>query len=58
MNIEKFTQNAQQAVMDAQNLAIVEGNPTIDGEHIHEAQRGRAASFDAKYAAYAEKYLN
>ncbi|MBE6039596.1 MAG: ATP-dependent chaperone ClpB [Clostridiales bacterium] len=35
MNIEKFTQNAQQAVMDAQNLAIVEGNPTIDGEHIH-----------------------
>jgi len=29
-----------------------------DGEHIHEAQRGRAASFDAKYAAYAEKYLN
>ena len=29
-----------------------------DGEHIHEAMRRHAASFDAKYAAYAGKYLN
>ena len=29
-----------------------------DGEHIHEAMRRHAASFDAKYAAYATKYLN
>ncbi|MCQ2538135.1 MAG: ATP-dependent chaperone ClpB [Lachnospiraceae bacterium] len=37
MNIEKFTQNAQQAVMDCQNIAISEGHQTIDGEHMHMA---------------------
>ena len=35
MNIEKYTNNAQQAVMDSQNIALAEGNPNIDGEHIH-----------------------
>jgi ATP-dependent Clp protease ATP-binding subunit ClpB len=35
MNIEKYTQNAQQAVMDCQNIAVAEGNQMIDGEHIH-----------------------
>lgn len=35
MNIEKYTENAQQAVIDAQNIAINEGNQTMDGEHLH-----------------------
>lgn len=35
MNIEKFTQNAQQAVLDCQNIAVAMGNQMVDGEHIH-----------------------
>ena len=35
MNIEKYTQNAQQIVMDCQNIAVAEGNQMVDGEHIH-----------------------
>ena len=37
MNIEKYTQNAQQAVMDCQNIAISEGHQLLDGEHLHMA---------------------
>ena len=37
MNIEKYTQNAQQAVMDCQNIAISEGHQMLDGEHLHMA---------------------
>lgn len=35
MNIEKYTQNAQQAIMDCQNIAISEGHQMLDGEHLH-----------------------
>ena len=35
MNIEKYTQNAQGAVMDSQNIAISMGHQTLDGEHMH-----------------------
>ncbi len=35
MNIEKYTQNAQQVVMDCQNIAVAEGNQMVDGEHVH-----------------------
>ena len=35
MNIEKFTQNAQQAIMDCQNIAISKGHQMLDGEHLH-----------------------
>lgn len=35
MNIEKYTQNAQSAIMDCQNIAISEGNQTLEPEHIH-----------------------
>ena len=35
MNIEKYTQNAQQAVMDCQNIAVSEGHQMLDGEHLH-----------------------
>lgn len=37
MNIEKYTQNAQTAVMDSQNIAISMGHQMLDGEHIHMA---------------------
>ena len=37
MNIEKYTQNAQSAVMDSQNIAIESGHQMLDGEHIHMA---------------------
>ena len=37
MNIEKYTQNAQSAVMDSQNIAISMGHQMLDGEHIHMA---------------------
>ena len=35
MNIEKYTQNAQSAIMDCQNIAISEGHQMLDGEHLH-----------------------
>ena len=35
MNIEKYTQNAQQAIMDCQNIAVSEGHQMLDGEHLH-----------------------
>ncbi len=35
MNIEKYTQNAQQAIMDCQNIGLSEGNQTLDVEHLH-----------------------
>ena len=35
MNIEKYTQNAQGAIIDCQNIAIEEGNQQIDVEHLH-----------------------
>ena len=35
MNIEKYTQNAQGAIIDCQNIAVEEGQQQIDGEHLH-----------------------
>ena len=35
MNIEKYTQNAQQVVLDCQNIATSSGHQMIDGEHVH-----------------------
>ena len=35
MNIEKYTQNAQQVVLDCQNIATSSGHQMVDGEHIH-----------------------
>ena len=34
MNIEKYTQNAQGAIIDCQNIAVEEGHQQIDGEHL------------------------
>lgn len=35
MNIEKFTQNAQNAIMECQNIAISEGHQMLEVEHLH-----------------------
>ena len=35
MNFEKFTQNAQSAVVDCQNIGVQEGHQQLDGEHLH-----------------------
>lgn len=35
MNIEKYTQNAQSAVMECQNMGISMGNQTLEAEHLH-----------------------
>jgi len=37
MNIEKYTQNAQSAIVECQNIAISEGHQMLDGEHLHMA---------------------
>lgn len=35
MKIEKFTQKAKEAMMEAQDLAIIKGNQMIDENHLH-----------------------
>ena len=35
MNLERYTQNAQKAVMECQNIAVSEGHQVLDGEHLH-----------------------
>ncbi len=35
MNLDKYTQNAQGAIIDCQNLALEEGHQQLDGEHLH-----------------------
>ena len=35
MNIEKYTQNAQSAIIESQNLAIENGNQSLEAEHLN-----------------------
>ena len=35
MNLEKYTQNAQAAIVESQNVAISKGHQQVDGEHLH-----------------------
>ena len=35
MNIERYTQNAQSALMDSQNIVLEMGHQQLDGEHLH-----------------------
>ena len=35
MNFENYTKNAQGAIAACQNIAIREGHPQVDGEHLH-----------------------
>ena len=52
MNIEKFTQNAQGAVVDCQNIAISMGHQTLDGEHLHLALLQQRDGLIGKLLAY------
>ena len=49
MNLEKYTQNAQGAIMDCQNIAIEEGHQQLDGARriaVHmDIQNNRSESF-------------
>jgi ATP-dependent Clp protease ATP-binding subunit ClpB len=35
MNLEKYTQKAQQAIMESQDIAVRMGHQQLDGEHLH-----------------------
>lgn len=35
MNIDKYTQKAQEAIMESQNIAVANGNQELTGEHVH-----------------------
>lgn len=35
MNFDKFTQKAQMAILECQNIGIQEGHQQLDGEHLH-----------------------
>ena len=35
MNFDKYTQNAQAAIADCQNIAIENGQQQLEGEHLH-----------------------
>lgn len=35
MNLEKYTQKAQDAIVEMQNIAVSEGHQQLDGEHLH-----------------------
>lgn len=37
MNFDRFTQNAQAAVADSQNIGVQEGHQQLEGEHLHMA---------------------
>ena len=54
MNIEKYTQNAQSAIIDCQNIAIEEGHQQIDGEHLHLALLMQKDGFIPKLLKFME----
>ncbi len=54
MNIEKYTQNARQAVFDAQNSAISEGHQVVDVEHLHMALLSQMDGLIPKLLGYIE----
>lgn len=53
MNIEKYTQKAQEAVIDCQNIAVEEGHQAVDGEHLHMALLQQKEGLIPKLIAYA-----
>ncbi|MDD6191327.1 MAG: ATP-dependent chaperone ClpB [Firmicutes bacterium] len=54
MNIEKYTQKAQEAIIDCQNIAIEEGHQQVDGEHLHMALLQQKDGLIPKLLKYAE----
>ncbi len=57
MNIERFTQNAQTAIMDCQNIAISEGI-MLDGEHLHLALLMQKDQYRFQLLKYMEVVLH
>ena len=58
MNIEKFTQNAQSAVMECQNIAIAEGHQMLEAEHLHMALLQQKDGLISKLLAYMNVNVN
>ena len=54
MNIEKYTQKAQEAIIDCQNIAVEEGHQQVDGEHLHMALLQQKDGLIPKLLAYAK----
>lgn len=54
MNIEKYTQKAQEAIIDCQNIAVEEGHQQVDGEHLHMALLQQKDGLIPKLLKYAE----
>ena len=54
MNIEKYTQKAQEAIIDCQNIAVEEGHQQVDGEHLHMALLMQKDGLIPKLLQYAE----
>ncbi len=54
MNFEKWTEKAQSAVMDSQNIAIERGNQTMEAEHLHLALLQQEEGLIPKLLKYME----
>ena len=54
MNIEKYTQKAQEAIIDCQNIAVEEGHQQVDGEHLHMALLQQKDGLIPKLLTYAK----
>ncbi len=52
MNVEKFTEKAQEAISVAQETAIRMGHQQIDGEHLHYGLAAQEDSLIAKLISY------
>ena len=52
MNFDKYTQNAQAAVADCQNIAIENGQQQLEGEHLHLALLRQQDGLVAKLLTY------
>ena len=54
MNIERYTSKTQEALLDAQNLAIAAGNQELDSEHMHMALLSQKEGLIPKLLKYME----
>lgn len=54
MNIERYTSKTQEALMDAQNIAISLGNSQVDSEHVHMALLQQKDGLIPKLLTYME----
>lgn len=58
MNFEKFTQKAQEAIMDCQNIAIENGNQQIETLHLHIALMKQDGGLIPKLVKYMNVDVN